>query len=407
MRWRWFSVFVLATACSSQADGAGEEGESSTGTTGETTTGTSAGSGEPTGSTTSADTESGPGTSTTSDMTTGGSTGSSTDTDTDGETDGDPNLPGLDERPSNPTCIAPNSFPDLLSETGCVDPNDPTSVVEGAIPYEVNHPFWSDGADKSRWLAIPDGTTITVDAQSGDWEFPPGTVLIKEFRINGTLLETRLLVRRAGGDWRGQSYAWDDNQDDAQSDSGGITVNGIDWEIPSPNECLRCHSDAAGVSLGPETLQMNRDTTYPSTRRTANQLFTYDAIGLFSAPVGDPSMLPVLPGLDGPEPVEDRARAYIHANCSMCHRPGDEEYYDGRYTTPFAQQGLCGVAPQQGDLGNAANLLISPGSAANSIVVLRMEDLGGPRMPTIGSLVVDDQGVAVLSEWIDGLAACP
>src|SRR5579862_3372594 len=35
-----------------------------------------------------------------------------------------------------------------LSQTGCVDPNDPTKLASIVVPYEVNSPLWSDGADK-------------------------------------------------------------------------------------------------------------------------------------------------------------------------------------------------------------------------------------------------------------------
>lgn len=393
---RWVLPLAFLAACSSTGDSPAEDTDAETESASEADAGSDAGGTSGSGGTTDGG----------SDVGSGGdsSTGASTSAGTDGETG--TTEPGLDERPPNPNCVAPESFPDLLSETGCVDPNDPTSVVAGVIPYEVNHPFWSDGTDKFRWLAIPDGTTITVDDATGNWEFPVGTVLMKEFRSGGTRLETRLLVRRAG-DWEGQGYAWDDSQTDAQLMSGMITVDGIDWEIPGSGDCMECHTGGAGVSLGTETGQMNRDTTYPSTGRTANQILTYDAIGLFSGPVDEPSSLEVLPPPDGPDPVEDRARAYIHANCSMCHRPGEEELFDGRYATPFSGQGLCGVVPEQGELGDPANLIITPGSAANSIIVLRMENLEGDRMPQLGTSVIDTAGVELLSEWIDGLASCP
>ena len=35
--------------------------------------------------------------------------------------------------------------------------------------------------------------------------------------------------------------------------------NGQSWFFPSRNDCLRCHTQAAGRSLGLETSQMNRD----------------------------------------------------------------------------------------------------------------------------------------------------
>ena len=43
--------------------------------------------------------------------------------------------------------LPPDRFPQLLSATGCVDPDDPTRPAAGLIPYSVNSPLWSDGAD--------------------------------------------------------------------------------------------------------------------------------------------------------------------------------------------------------------------------------------------------------------------
>ena len=34
-----------------------------------------------------------------------------------------------------------------------------------AVPYGVSAQAWSDGAEKQRWMAIPDGEVVTVDAE--------------------------------------------------------------------------------------------------------------------------------------------------------------------------------------------------------------------------------------------------
>src|SRR5207245_1871206 len=47
------------------------------------------------------------------------------------------------------------NFPQLLSATGCVDPLAPSFPAPGLIPYDVNVPLWSDGADKQRWVSLP------------------------------------------------------------------------------------------------------------------------------------------------------------------------------------------------------------------------------------------------------------
>ena len=77
-----------------------------------------------------------------------------------------------------------------------------SSRRRGSIPYAINAPFWSDGATKERWLALPDGQSITVRTD-GDWDFPNRTVLMKNFRVGTRLIETRLLMRHPDGIWGG------------------------------------------------------------------------------------------------------------------------------------------------------------------------------------------------------------
>jgi hypothetical protein len=89
-----------------------------------------------------------------------------------------------------------------LVDTGCVSNANPTQVAAGFIPHDVSVAFWSDGAVKERWTALPDGQNIAA-ASNGDWAFPYGSMLMKRFRANGSLVETRLLIRHSGGNWSG------------------------------------------------------------------------------------------------------------------------------------------------------------------------------------------------------------
>ena len=54
---------------------------------------------------------------------------------------------------------AGGATPTNLSATGCVSVSDAKQPASGLIPYAINAPFWSDGAAKDRWLALPDGQT--------------------------------------------------------------------------------------------------------------------------------------------------------------------------------------------------------------------------------------------------------
>lgn len=321
----------------------------------------------------------------------------------DGSTDAGTPLNGLDRRPPNATCRA-GDLPEFLSATGCVDPSSPADPAPGVIPFTVNHPLWSDGATKRRWFAIPDGTNISVDATTGDWDFPVGSVLIKEFTYRGRRVETRLIARTGAGAWNASAYIWEAGGGDARLGDGTVDVGGSPWEVPSSGDCVQCHTDGAGFSLGPEHAQLDGPFTYPSTGRTANQVDTLMHIGVLNRRAS----VPPLPALGSAAPAQAIGRAYIHANCSNCHRPGEEERFDGRWTTPFASQGLCNVVPSADTFGDDRNRLILPGNPNRSIVVRRLSTPDpGLRMPPLGTTIEHTAAVTAISDWIRGLSGCP
>jgi len=307
---------------------------------------------------------------------------------------------------------AGGAAPTALSATGCVNPANPTQPAVGLIPYAINAPFWSDNAVKDRFIALPDGQNISVQS-NGDWDFPNGTVLMKHFRIGTRLIETRLFMRHPDGIWGGFSYAWNAQQSDATLVQGGAVRDvggGQNWIFPSESQCLECHTAVAGRSLGLESAQLNRNFIYPQTGRTANQLFTLNAIGALSPPILNPTAEPALPDpTDATAPLSNRARAYLHANCSQCHRPSGPtpSTMDLRYTTALGATNACNALPQSGDLGlGAAARLIAPGSASNSILVNRMNRRDVHAMPPVGSNLIDPSGVALITQWINSLTGC-
>ena len=305
-----------------------------------------------------------------------------------------------------------SNFPTLLSKTGCFDPKDPTKPLPGLVPYGVNSPLWSDGAAKDRWMALPDGQSITVDPTSGDWDFPIGTVLLKTFYVNNTRIETRMFTRHDDGEWAGYTYEWNPDGKDATflPSSKTKTVGTQSWYYPSRSDCVNCHNAASGHSLGLENGQQNGDYVYASTNRISNQLKTLDHIGMFGAPLGKPVdqiiAYPAPTGTTGT--AEDRARAYLHSNCSMCHRPdgGGRGDMDWRYSNSFADTKSCNVDNQAGPLG-AATKLIVPRHPEQSLVSVRPHSPAANRMPPLASSVVDNAGIGVVDSWITGITACP
>ena len=299
----------------------------------------------------------------------------------------------------------PDPMPLHLADTGCVDPSDPKKPAAGLIPFDVNAPLWSDGAAKRRWLALPDGARITVGAD-GDFALPPRSVAMKSFELGGKLVETRLFVRYGDGSYGGYSYEWNDGATNAVLLPGAKQrqVGGQTWTYPSRAQCLQCHTAAAGYFLGLELGQLNRDTFYPPTSRTANQLATLAHVGVFDAPLAQPGALPRFER----DTTDRAARGWLHANCAGCHRPGGPTGtgLDLRYATALGAMGVCDVVPGAGDLGVAGARLLLPGDPARSVLSLRAHLVGAGQMPPLARAVVDAKGTAALDAWIGSFPSC-
>lgn len=290
-----------------------------------------------------------------------------------------------------------------LAETGCVDPKNATRAPARAIAYSVNSALWSDGAEKSRWLFVPEGKKIGVSAD-GDFDVPPGTVAVKTFTIGGKKIETRLFVRYDDGGWAGYSYEWNDDQTDAlllESSKTKDLGGGRSWYFPSRGECFACHSPGAGFTLGLEARQLNRDDRGNVLDRFA---------GVLTAPIAKEAF-PPLRAADTPgASSEERARGYLHANCSFCHRQGSgagAATLDLRIDRAFVDTKTCNVAPQAGNLGIADAKIIAPRDPSRSTLALRMRALDQNRMPPLASRVVDEAGRTAIESWISELTACP
>ncbi|MCC6620046.1 MAG: PQQ-dependent sugar dehydrogenase [Deltaproteobacteria bacterium] len=301
------------------------------------------------------------------------------------------------------------TFPARLSETGCVQPDDPRRPAPGVVAYEPRSPLWSDGAEKERYLAIPDDAFIDV-ADDGDLDLPDGSVLVKHFKVGDHFHETRLLMRH-GGQWRGYSYQWDEAQTDATLLTGEASAtlpSGLAWTWPSRSQCLTCHTAAAGHTLGLEVAQLDfgRQLEWLADHHyLAPEHRDLDALRVAARPTL------VDPRADGP--VAPRVRSYLHANCSGCHRPGGvgRGAMDLRAEVPFEAMGVCDAEPVGyfvwGRPDQTTQRLVRPGLPDKSILWLRMTKLGFFRMPPLGTQLVDDHARALVADWIEGLEPCP
>ncbi|NJM91257.1 MAG: hypothetical protein HC863_03150 [Myxococcales bacterium] len=154
---------------------------------------------------------------------------------------------------------------------------------------------------------------------------------------------------------------------------------------------------------------MNRDAVYESTNRLSNQLATFEHIGLFAMPLTTPpEQAPRLADPAGRDDLEQRARAYLHANCSHCHRPmgGGQGEMDLRISQLFKDTKTCDVTNTQGEVEGATKLIV-PGSPEQSVLSRRMHAIDAKRMPPVSVTVTDPLGTKVIDDWISSLTACP
>jgi hypothetical protein len=177
------------------------------------------------------------------------------------------------------------------------------------------------------------------------------------------------------------------------------------WHYPSRTECVVCHTVTAKYTLGVNTPQMNRDHDYGGV--VANQLATLDHLGLFTKPLSKkPEEMTKLADYKDPhESIERRARAYLQANCSHCHRKwgGGNAEFQLLHTLPVSDLGVLNTTPGQGAFGLNDPKILVAGDADRSMIHHRMTRLGLGRMPHIASTVVDKEGVEIIRAWIESL----
>jgi uncharacterized repeat protein (TIGR03806 family) len=329
--------------------------------------------------------------------------------------------------PSKPYLNMPRSahgrIPALLSQTGAFTDLRTLTPAAGLIPYDLIVPFWSDGAAKVRYMALPQGTQIGF-TPDGEWTFPAGTVFVKTFELatdeahpqNRRRLETRLLVRDEQGGVYGVDYKWRADNSDADllasSLIENIAIRRVDgsireqpWYYPSRENCLTCHNSHTSGVLGLKTRQLNRSLVYPS-GISDNELRTLHHLQLLDTNLSAAQLqaLPKLAALsDQSRSIEDRARSYLDANCGHCHRPGGTvAYFDARFNTPLARQELID-GPILINEGIDRPHVIAPHDIWRSIAYMRINTNGDIRMPPLARETIDAQGVQVLRDWINSM----
>jgi hypothetical protein len=308
-------------------------------------------------------------------------------------------------------CATDADHPVELRCTGLYSDWRSRTIDPRARAYSPGVPLWSDGAEKNRYIWLPPGTQIDTN-DPDEWNFPIGTKLWKEFRVNGQPVETRLLWKRNVGVWFWTTYAWSLDGRSATELPGGLTNwNGTTYEIPSQASCTDCHQGRLDGVLGFEAVSLSEPT---ATGLTMAELVRENLL------TNPPAAPIVVPG----NATESAALAWLHANCGMaCHN-----------RTPLAGASASALfmrlevarmdsvqstdawllavgQPSMWQPNPGANMLrIDPGNVANSAIYFRDSHRDAPgagtlyQMPPIDTHVVPQDGVALVGAWIRSMA---
>jgi parallel beta-helix repeat protein len=322
--------------------------------------------------------------------------------------------------------------PDLADYRLFQDPTDPTGETNGGMPFDLTTPLFSDYARKDRVVFVPPGLQVDYETENA-LDFPVGTILAKTFSfahdmrrpaLGADLVETRLLIHRPEG-WVGRAYLWSESPARASLALGGglVPVSWFDgggtqratqYQVPSANQCERCHFGMGAAPLGPRVELLNRELDYGA-GVVENQLVHWTEAGLLAGAPADPADAPRLPVWDDPADgtLDQRARAYLDVNCAHCHSPAGAARQSGLYLEAFrplgSATGLCKTPVSAGPGAGGLAYDIDPGNPLGSIFVHRMlSNQAQVKMPELARSVVHEEGVDLVSDWIASLPGdCP
>lgn len=316
-------------------------------------------------------------------------------------------------------------LPLLLSQTGLYDRSG--SLDSRNQVYVPQYPLWSDGSAKSRWIRLPEGSTIDVSDVDA-WRFPVGTRLWKEFAWDGRKVETRMLWR-VEEEWLFAAYVWTEDQTDAHlAPPAGIRdvhelAPGKKHSIPGLADCHSCHRSSPAIVLGFGALQLSddRDPLAPHAEPLPPGALTLASL------VQADLLVPPRPelALDPPRIRETSATAraavgYLAANCGGCHNP----------VGPIAHLGLnlfhdVGALPGAPEPVRATAIdrsgrfvvpgvsaddsrLVAPGVPERSAILHRMASRRpSSQMPPLGSVLADEEALGLIRRWIEELDRVP
>jgi hypothetical protein len=331
--------------------------------------------------------------------------------------------------------LAAARVPAELRDTGLYADWATRTVQPSVRAYTPGFTLWSDGANKSRWIYLPPGARIDVTDPNG-WIFPVGTRLWKEFRLDvkrpdGSVaadqrVETRMLWKRAAGDWQMVTYVWSADQQSARladaTHAPPVPFPGTaSYEVPVVR-CKTCHDGRPDKVLGFEALLLAAPEADPD-GLTWQKLLDEGLVQSAGALPDDAS----LQFLGQSSALERQAAGYLHANCGIaCHHAGAKEM------TPYfarLEVGPAGAPARIEDTdlfrtainvpsafvpaaGGGPWYRIRPLDDARSTLYYRIDVRnglagGGEQMPPIVTHQIDPAGRALIDAWIGSMSGAP
>jgi mono/diheme cytochrome c family protein len=108
---------------------------------------------------------------------------------------------------------------------------------------------------------------------------------------------------------------------------------------------------------------------------------------------------------DKSQPLEARARAYLHANCWHCHvvNGGGNADMELSFLKKPAETKIYDVKPRHITFGLNDPRLIAPGDPDRSVILRRLAIRGKHQMPPVASFERDDAGLKLLTDWVRSL----
>ena len=304
--------------------------------------------------------------------------------------------------------------PQRLRDTGLYDDWASKTVGPGKIRFSPQYPLWTDGALKTRWLHLPEGTW--VDASDPDeWKFPVGTRFWKEFAFEGRA-ETRLIELTPGG-WRYATYVWNDDETEAtlapeRGIARGMVIRGnVRHAIPSRSDCKSCHEAGPSRILGFSALQLSddRDPNAPHAEPVPQGGMTLGRLVARGLVRGLPERA-TAPRIAAKSPTERAALGYLYGNCSYCHTSRGELAslklsFDYPIARPEPEPPAVRTTVEQistfqpASWKNAERVCVA--NPDQSVVMARMASRNPVlQMPPVGTRLVDEAAVALIRKWI-------